>query len=37
MIQQEREKNGKFTSVENFCKRCQNIINKKSLEGLIKA
>lgn len=37
VIQQEREKNGKFTSVENFCKRCQNIINKKSLEGLIKA
>ncbi|MDR2190946.1 MAG: hypothetical protein LBP53_07435 [Candidatus Peribacteria bacterium] len=36
-IQQERQKNGTFTSLEDFCKRCGNILNKKSLEGIIKA
>jgi DNA polymerase III alpha subunit len=37
MIQQERQKNGTFASLEDFCKRCGTILNKKSLEGLIKA
>lgn len=36
-IQQERQKNGKFTSLEDFLKRCASIVNKKSLESLIKA
>lgn len=36
-IQEERKKNGKFTSLEDFLKRCQKIINKKSLESLSKA
>jgi DNA polymerase III alpha subunit len=36
-IQQERQKNGTFTSLEDFCKRCGTILNKKSLEGIIKA
>ena len=36
-IQQERQKGGKFTSLEDFLKRCASIINKKSLENLIKA
>jgi DNA polymerase III alpha subunit len=36
-IQQERQKHGNFTSLENFCTRCGNILNKKSLEGIIKA
>lgn len=35
-IQQEREKGGKFQSLEDFLKRCNTIINKKSLESLIK-
>ncbi len=35
-IQKERESNGKFTSLEDFLKRCHQIINKKSLEWLIK-
>lgn len=37
MIQQERIKNGNYTSFEDFCKRCEKIINKKSLESLIKS
>ena len=37
VIQQERVKNGKFTSLEDFLKRCADIINKKSLESLIKS
>ena len=36
-IEQEREKNGKFTSLENFLTRCEKIINKKSLEALAKS
>ncbi|HRX64039.1 MAG TPA: DNA polymerase III subunit alpha [Candidatus Absconditabacterales bacterium] len=36
-IQQERQKNGKYNSLENFLKRCDKVVNKKSLEGLIKA
>lgn len=36
-IQQERQKGWKFTSLEDFLKRCASIINKKSLENLIKA
>jgi DNA polymerase III alpha subunit len=36
-IQQERQKNGKFTSLEDFCKRCDSVLNKKSLDGIIKA
>ena len=36
-IQQERQKNGQFSSLEDFLKRCKSIINKKSLEGLIKS
>ncbi|HKL43984.1 MAG TPA: DNA polymerase III subunit alpha, partial [Candidatus Absconditabacterales bacterium] len=36
-IQQERQKNGKYSSLENFLKRCDKVINKKSLEGLIKS
>lgn len=36
-IQEERKKGGKYTSLENFLKRCQQVINKKSLEWLTKA
>ena len=36
-IQEERKKNGTYTSLENFIKRCSTIINKKSLEWLIKS
>lgn len=36
-IQKERERWGDYTSLENFCKRCSSVINKKSLEGLIKS
>ncbi|MBQ9553714.1 hypothetical protein IJU97_01800 [bacterium] len=36
-MQQERQKNGQFSSLEDFLKRCKSIINKKSLEGLIKS
>ena len=36
-IQQERVQNGKFSSLEDFLKRCSSIVNKKSLESLIKA
>ncbi len=35
-IQQERQKNGNYKSLEDFLKRCDSIINKKSLEWLIK-
>lgn len=37
IIQQEREKGGKYQTLEDFIKRCSTIINKKSAEGLIKA
>jgi len=36
-IQEERKNNGHFVSIEDFLKRCSSVINKKSLEGLIKA
>lgn len=36
-IQKEREKNGSYTTLEDFIKRCSTIINKKSVEGLIKS
>lgn len=36
-IQKEREKSWLFLSLENFCKRCTGVINKKSLEWLIKS
>ncbi len=36
-IQKEREQQGKYTNLEDFLKRCSHIINKKSLEGLIKS
>ncbi|MCK9466949.1 MAG: DNA polymerase III subunit alpha [Candidatus Absconditabacterales bacterium] len=36
-IQQERQKNGEYQSLEDFLKRCDTAINKKSLEGLIKS
>ena len=36
-IQEERKTNGNFDSLEDFLKRCQHIINKKSLEWLIKS
>lgn len=35
-IQQERQKNWLFQSLEDFLKRCDRVINKKSLESLIK-
>jgi len=35
-IQQERQKNWNYKSLEDFLKRCDSIINKKSLEWLIK-
>ena len=36
-IQEERKKNWLYTSLEDFCKRCSSVINKKSLEWLIKS
>ncbi len=36
-IQKERERWGNYLSLEDFCKRCANVINKKSLEWLIKS
>ena len=36
-IQEERKKNGKYTSLEDFCKRCSSVLNRKSLEWLIKS
>lgn len=36
-IQKERQTNGKFSSLEDVLKRCQQVINKKSLEWLIKS
>ena len=36
-IQEERKRNGQFVSLEDFCKRCSSILNKKSLEWLIKS
>ncbi len=36
-IQEERKKNGIYQTLEDFIKRCSPIINKKSLEWLIKA
>ena len=35
-IQQERQKGWNYKSLEDFLKRCDNVINKKSLEWLIK-
>ena len=35
-IQQERQKNWEYKSLEDFLKRCDSVINKKSLEWLIK-
>ncbi len=37
IIQEERKNNGIFQSLEDFLKRCSQIINKKSLEWLIKS
>jgi DNA polymerase III subunit alpha len=36
-IQEERKKNGPFKDMEDFLDRCSNIVNKKSMESLIKA
>lgn len=36
-IQEERKKNWQYQNLEDFLKRCQNIVNKKSLEWLIKS
>lgn len=36
-IEQERQSHGVFTSLTNFLTRCATVINRKSLEGLIKA
>ena len=36
-IQQERQKNWQFSSLEDFLKRCSSVINKKSLEWLVKS
>lgn len=36
-IQEERKKNGLFKDLEDFVKRCSAIVNKKSLEWLIKS
>ena len=36
-IQKEREKSWPYSSLEDFLKRCAPVINKKSLEGLVKA
>lgn len=37
VIQKERENNGKYLTLEDFIKRCATIINKKSVEWLIKS
>ncbi len=36
-IQQERKEHWKFSSLEDFLKRCEQVVNKKSLESLIKS
>ncbi len=36
-IQQERQKNGDYTDLGDFLTRCQSVINKKSLEWMVKA
>lgn len=36
-IQEEREKNWPYTTIEDFIKRCASVINKKSVEWLIKS
>ena len=36
-IQEERKRWWKFTSLEDFCKRCSKVLNRKSLEWLIKS
>lgn len=36
-IQEERKKNWKYVSLEDFCKRCSVVLNRKSLEWLIKS
>lgn len=36
-IQEERKAHWKYTSLEDFCKRCANVLNRKSLEWLIKS
>ena len=36
-IQEERKKNWEYVSLEDFCKRCASVLNKKSLEWLIKS
>ncbi len=36
-IEQERKNGGVFTDLENFLRRCEKVINKKSLESLTKA
>ena len=36
-IQEERKKNWKYNSLEDFCKRCSSVLNRKSLEWLIKS
>lgn len=36
-IENERETNWKFVSLEDFLKRCKTVVNKKSTESLIKA
>lgn len=36
-IQEERKKNWRFDSLEDFCKRCSSVLNRKSLEWLIKS
>ena len=37
VIQKERQSNGPYTTLEDFIKRCASIVNKKSVEWLIKA
>lgn len=37
IIEEERTKNGLYTSLEDFLTRCQRIVNKKTLESLAKA
>ena len=36
-IQEERKRWWKYTSLEDFCKRCSKVLNRKSLEWLIKS
>ncbi|MDR0281881.1 MAG: hypothetical protein LBI53_00720 [Candidatus Peribacteria bacterium] len=36
-FQQERQRNGNYLNLEDFCKRCSMVLNKKSLEGVIKS